>query len=145
MAEVLIRKAALFRTEEECHFAPCEALSNEPRAVPQIAHHMLGVALAQCCCTHNQRAIRNSLGYGFVFVCLCEQRGCAYCRPRFAECHFERVHENHAQAVEFVFSQQGLLIYTNRAKRLRRHRLAARNGALPRGASAGLHGKRAVT
>lgn len=94
MAEVLIRKAALFRSKEQGNAASRETLSNPASALLEVSDRMLRLAAVQRGSADNQRAV----GYGFrdrlEFLGTREQRLGSNGRTRFPKCQFERIHNS---------------------------------------------------
>src|SRR5712692_1090431 len=137
MAEVLIRKAALFRAEEKSHAARCETLADYPCGFFDPSDMVSWIAAAERRCAHNQRTVRDGFRDTLELLRSCQQRRGPHGSPRFAKCQFEglyhaqmreseiahrarrgadvervpRVDQHHAQPFEFVLLGQFTLIY----------------------------------
>lgn len=133
MAEVFVRKAALFGAEQKGDSTAGQMLMDKPRSLLKAANRMQGLAAADGSGSHDEGAIRDGFGDSFEFFGAGEQRLSTDGGPRFAESQFvwiddakmseaevthgagsgsdvqriARLDEDNAQVVEFGMGRQG--------------------------------------
>ena len=133
MAEVFVRKAALFGAEQKGDSTAGEMFMDEARSLLKAANRMQGLAAADGSGANNEGAVRDGIGDGFEFFGAGKQRLRADGGTRFAESQFvwvyhakmreaevahgpgsgadvqgiARLDENDAQVVEFGVRRQG--------------------------------------
>ena len=133
--EVLAGEAVFFRTEDEGDAAAAgHLLPNERSQVMQFDHRLLGLAIGECSCSEDERAVPDGFGerpcpVGIFEHCVGADRGASFVPVRFVRrdhgelreakvgqgacgcADIERVSrrdENHAEAIALGLSEQEL-------------------------------------
>jgi hypothetical protein len=107
VAEVSIRKPALFGTEEQSDAAAGQMLLHDARGLFEPANGVLRLATANSGGTDHKGAIRDGFGDRFEFSGAGKQRFRADGGTRFAERKFVRVHDAKMQKAEIAHSACG--------------------------------------
>ncbi len=107
VAEVFIRKAALFRTEKKGDVAAGQMLVEKTRGLLKAANGVLQLTEADGGGTDDQTAIFHGCGDGLEFFGLGEQRLGADGGPRLAKSQFVGVHHAKMEKAEVAHGAGG--------------------------------------
>jgi len=107
MAEVFVRKAALFGAKQKGDSTAGQMLIDEARSLLKAPNRMLGLAAADSGSSDDKIAVRDGLGHGFEFFCAGEQRLRADGRTSFAESQFVWVYHAKMREAEVAHGTSG--------------------------------------
>lgn len=107
MAEVFVRKAALFGAEQESDTAGGEALAEERRGLLEAFDRMLWIAAADGGGADDEGAIRNCFSESLEFLSAGKQRRSAHGGARFPKCQLVGIYDAEMEEAKVAHGASG--------------------------------------